>query len=181
MLSVDTYSPTAEDLHALLADHVGHGPHELALRLISLTPTPHRATLSTGARVYTWCVLDAFILAGLFRCDLRVESRPPTSAAPLTAAVSGGSVHADPDYVVSFPLPRDARGAHFTEAFCPFANLFPSVDAYRGWAAGQTRPTTAIAVGRAQSIAAAFAGGVLSRESGGSAAPAESGCGASRR
>ncbi|WP_331209765.1 organomercurial lyase [Corynebacterium pseudotuberculosis] len=120
-------------------------------------PTPHLAHLSTGASVYTWCVLDTFILAGLFACDVQIESRPPLAAAPLNVSLISNTLTASPEFVVSFPLTCDENGTHFTEAFCPFANLFPTIEHYRHWAPLQPRPTVAISVDRANSIAADFA------------------------
>ncbi|AEX39224.1 organomercurial lyase [Corynebacterium pseudotuberculosis] len=157
MHSVKSLSPSARDLHILLKGHTDGGVQQLADRLISPNPTPHLAHLSTGASVYTWCVLDTFILAGLFACDVQVESRPPLAAAPLNVSLISNTLTASPEFVVSFPLACDENGVHFTEAFCPFANLFPTIEHYRHWAPLQPRPTVAISVDRANSIAADFA------------------------
>jgi len=167
-----SFPPSARDLHELLAEHASDGAHPLALRLISLTPTPHRATLSTGARVYTWCVLDTFIIAGLLGCDLRLESLPPGGSSRLTVAMTAGKIESDPGFVVSFPLARDGNGGHFTEAFCPYANLFPSTGAYDRWAPKQPRSTVPVSIERAAAIAAEFARDVVDRDAGPAACPA---------
>lgn len=156
-MSSNSSSPSAHDLHILLKGHTDGGIQQLADRLISPNPTPHLAHLSTGTSAYTWCLLDTFILAGLFACDVQIESHPPSAAAPLSISLIDDTLTANPDFVVSFPLTCDENGTHFTEAFCPYANLFPTIKHYHHWAPRQPRPTAPISVGHAHSIAADFA------------------------
>ncbi|UTO25181.1 hypothetical protein LJU02_03825 [Corynebacterium pseudotuberculosis] len=89
------------------------------------------------------------------RCS--TARRPPLAAAPLNVSLISNTLTASPEFVVSFPLACDENGVHFTEAFCPFANLFPTIEHYRHWVPLQPRPTVAISVDRANSIAADFA------------------------
>ena len=114
--------------------------------------------------MYTWCVLDTLILAGLLDCDVAVESRSPLSAQSLHASLSDGKLDANPKLVVSFPRVLDEGGAPFTDSFCPYANLFGSKEDYLDWAAHQARATAAISLERAKSIALEFAHDVTTKE-----------------
>ncbi|MFC3849935.1 organomercurial lyase [Corynebacterium hansenii] len=167
--------PTPRDLHELLAEFSAADAMTVAHGLISLRPTAHLAELANGTRVHTWCALDTLIVAHLLETDVEVRSRTPIESAGdpiLNVAIRGGELVADPGFILSFPHVTDGEGHHFTEAFCPYANLFASMDAYRDWAAGQPRPTTPLTVAEADDIARAYALDVLGRGA------AEASCGA---
>ena len=154
--------PSAKDLHALLSAYQDADAATVAGALLSPGETPHLLIPRTGTAVHTWCALDGLLVARLLDCDVRLVTRPPhpTGHPPLEVTIRGGALHAGPGHVLSFPHVAAADGSHFTEAFCPYANVFPTLADYETWAVTSPRPTTPLSLPQADEIARHYAADV---------------------
>lgn len=112
---------------------------------------------------FTWCALDTLLVARLLECDASIESVPPGCEAPLRFEITAGTVRASDQWILSFPDVLTESGDHFTDAFCPYANVFESFGSYREWAPRQPRGTAPLSLFDADRTATEWAARVRER------------------
>jgi hypothetical protein len=158
---LDAAPRTLDDLSSCESVDLGPFTDRIIARLVSATPTRHQVYIG-GETVYTYCVMDAFMLPVLRGAPAEIESPDaetgnkirvhvtPRSAVENNAALS--------EAVISFGVAREGDGSVYSVA-CPFINLFASRINYDRWA--QSHPealTLAIPLGDAVALARAWAG-----------------------
>jgi hypothetical protein len=66
----------------------------------SVSPTPHRVRIASGARVYAMCAVDALGIPAMLDTDVVIESADPLTGPPITVTVRDGIAAALPQTTV---------------------------------------------------------------------------------
>jgi hypothetical protein len=162
IFQLDAVPRTLDDLSIPASVNLGPLTDGIVARLISAEPTRHQVRIS-GETVYTYCVMDAFMLPVLRDARAEIDSQDPETGGEIRLQVTPeGIVESDvalTEAVVAFGVSREGDGSVYSVA-CPFIILFASRTNYDRWA--QTHPgalTMAIPLVDAVALARAWAGG----------------------
>ncbi len=153
----NTLLPTAQQLIQLLQEFEGQLAEDVVRGLISLAPTRHRVALSSGTRLFTYCALDTLLIPRLLGEDAQLFAQPIDESDAVPYAITAGQLHGPDGVVIAFPQVHTAEAGEFKGDFCPYANLFHSIDDYRLWAAKGTVPTQALTLAQADHLALDYA------------------------
>jgi len=158
---LDAAPRTLDDLSLPASVNLGPFTDGIVARLISATPTRHQVRIG-GETVYTYCVMDAFMLPVLQDAPAEIDSPDPETGDEIRLRVTPGGIvengAAHTEAVVSFGVSHEAAGSVYSVA-CPFINLFASRINYDRWT--QAHPealTLAIPLVDAVALARAWAG-----------------------
>jgi Alkylmercury lyase len=151
---------TLDDLSLPASVNLGPFTDGIVTRLHSVTPTRHQVCIG-GETVYTYCVMDAFMLPVLQNVTAEIDSPDPDTGDEIRLQVTPRGIAENgtalTEAVVSFGVSREGDGSVYSAA-CPFINLFASRINYDRWA--QAHPealTIAIPLVDAVALARAWA------------------------
>lgn len=122
-------------LHDLALADMGPFTDKCSSSLVSATPTRHRVHIGNEV-LYTYCVIDAFMLSFLGGESVEIDSSDPETGQPIRIlATANGFLEDGSDLsgaTVSFGVTRDGAGSVYSMA-CPLINLFATRASYEKW------------------------------------------------